>query len=75
MNQIDGNDDIDWEDERDPDRADDDEWECEFGDKCLMPSFYHRRSECHTVEMAQAWRNEEAQKYFNLCPRCAAKWR
>jgi hypothetical protein len=42
-------------DEYDPD----DEWECEFGEKCLMPSFYHRRDECHTVEMALAWQEEQ----------------
>ena len=46
----------DEEPEYDPD--DEDLWECEFDDKCLMPSFYHRRSECHTVEMAQAWEEE-----------------
>lgn len=50
-------DDEDWEDERDPD-WDDDEWECEFGERCLMPSFIHRRDECYTVEMAQAWQDE-----------------
>lgn len=55
MNQIESwVDDEDWEDERDPD-WDDDEWECEFGERCLMPSFIHRRDECYTVEMAQAW--------------------
>jgi hypothetical protein len=36
----------------------DDEWACEFGERCLMPSFTHRRSECYTVEMAQAWQDE-----------------
>ena len=35
-----------------------DEWECEFGADCLMPSFLHRRSECYTVEMAEAWERE-----------------
>lgn len=38
---------------------DDDEWECEFGADCLMPGFYHRRSECYTVEMAQSWQDEQ----------------
>jgi len=42
-----------------PDGAPDDEWECEFGNQCLMPSFHHRRSECYTVEMAEAWWNEQ----------------
>lgn len=37
----------------------DDEWTCEFGERCLMPSFIHRRSECYTVEMAEAWQAEQ----------------
>ena len=57
MNQIDGDDDADWEDERD---CDDDEWECEFGERCLVPHFIHSRSECYTVEIAQAWEEETA---------------
>ncbi len=35
-----------------------DEWGCELGEDCLMPSFIHRRSECYTVEMAQVWQDE-----------------
>lgn len=48
--------------EADESRAsdDEDEWECEFGADCLMPSFLHRRSECYTVEMAEAWADEAA---------------
>lgn len=59
--------DDDWADEYDPDDGDDkydyydeeDEWGCEFGEHCLMPSFVHRRSECYTVEMAEAWQDEQ----------------
>jgi len=50
----------DWQDadeSRVPD--DEDEWECEFGERCLMPSYFHRRDECHTVEMAEAWMEEQ----------------
>ena len=56
--------DDDWADEYDPDDDDDDyydeddEWGCEFGAACLMPSFLHRRSECYTVEMAEAWQDQ-----------------
>lgn len=53
---------FDYYDERDEDEYsepdEDDEWECAFGEHCLMPSFIHRRSECYTVEMAQAWQEE-----------------
>lgn len=59
MNQIDGNDDEDWEDERDPDWDEDESDECEFGVHCVMPG-WHLRSECHTVEMAQAWQDEQS---------------
>jgi hypothetical protein len=37
----------------------DDEWECEFGERCLVPHFIHPRSECYTVEMALAWEEEQ----------------
>jgi len=36
-----------------------DEWECEFGERCLMPGYFHRRDECHTVEMAEQWADEQ----------------
>jgi hypothetical protein len=37
-------------------RVDDDEdWECAYPDKCLMPSPLHHRSECYTVEDAEAY--------------------
>lgn len=36
-----------------------DEWGCEFGDRCLMPSYNHLRSECYTREMAEAWADEQ----------------
>lgn len=49
----------DWDDEDDFEDDEEDEWECEFGERCLVSSFTHRRSECYTVEMAQAWRDEE----------------
>lgn len=51
-----GEDDEDWiEDEE----HDEDEWGCEFGDRCLMPGYDHRRSECYTKEMAEAWADEQ----------------
>ncbi len=56
--ELDEDDWLETDESRTPD-DDDDEWECEFGDKCLMPSFLHRRSECHTVEMALAWQEEQ----------------
>jgi hypothetical protein len=34
------------------------EWECAYPDKCLMPSPVHLRSECHTVEDAEAYYTE-----------------
>jgi hypothetical protein len=33
----------------------DDEWDCAYPDKCLMPSIYHLRGECHTVEDMEAY--------------------
>lgn len=47
------------EDYGDPDRDPEDEWACEFGVDCLMPG-EHLRHECYTVEMAQAWQEEQA---------------
>ncbi len=41
---------------------DDDEWACEFGERCLMPGYFHRRDECHTVEMAEQWADEMAKE-------------
>jgi hypothetical protein len=52
-----GDRDDDWVD--DYEEEDEDEWECEFGAGCLVPHFIHRRSECYTVEMAQAWQEEQ----------------
>lgn len=50
----------DWADDHDPDDGDEeDEWGCEFGDLCLMPSYDHLRSECYTKEMAEAWMDEQ----------------
>ena len=52
----------DWieRDDRDDERWDEDEdkWGCEFGVHCLMPSYEHLKSECFTVEMAEAWQEE-----------------
>jgi hypothetical protein len=45
------------ESERGPD-DDEDEWECAFGADCLMSS-RHMRLECYTVEMAEAWAEEQ----------------
>lgn len=39
---------------------DDDSWECAFPDRCLMPSPDHHRSECYTVEDAEAYHAEES---------------
>jgi len=63
----------DWRDDCEPSDNDeegdyydeDDEWECAFGEHCLMPSFLHRRSECYTVEMAEAW--EESDNPLCVC--------
>ena len=30
------------------------QWECAFPESCLMPG-YHAKSECHTVEMIEAY--------------------
>lgn len=40
------------------DDDDEDEWECAYPDKCLMPSPFHQRSECHTVEDMEAYYRE-----------------
>lgn len=37
---------------------DEDEWGCEFGPDCVIPHYFHRRSECYTADMAQAWEEE-----------------
>lgn len=64
-----GGDDYDSEDYRPADydigeyRGDDDGWGCEFGDRCLMPSYNHRRDECYTVEMAEEWEGENRQQH------------
>lgn len=54
---------FDYYDDRDEDEYsepdEDDEWECAFGERCLVPHFIHQRSECYTVEMAQAWEEEQ----------------
>lgn len=34
---------------------DDEQWECAYPGKCLMPSPDHHRSECYTVEDAEAY--------------------
>lgn len=34
---------------------DQEDWECAFPDECLMPSPLHHRSECYTVEDAEAY--------------------
>lgn len=31
------------------------DWECAYPNECLMPSPGHHRSECHTVEDAEAY--------------------
>lgn len=58
MNLIDGNWEDDIDDDLDPDWDDDDEWVCEFGERCLVPHFIHLRSECYTVEMAEQWERD-----------------
>lgn len=51
----------DWADDYEPEEDDDyeDQWECCFPDRCLMPSYNHMRSECYTREMAEAWMDEQ----------------
>lgn len=39
----------------DDDLDDDEQWMCAYPDKCLMPSPDHHRSECYTVEDAEAY--------------------
>ena len=34
---------------------DQEDWECAYPDKCLMPSPLHHRSECYTVQDAEAY--------------------
>jgi hypothetical protein len=45
-----------WNDEDDYD--DEDEWECCFPDRCLVPHFNHHSSECYDLEMAEALHEE-----------------
>lgn len=42
---------------------DEDEWECAYPDKCLMPSPLHQRNECYTVEdLEEYYREMETQQ-------------
>ena len=34
---------------------DQEDWECAYPGKCLMPDPFHHRSECYTVEDAEAY--------------------
>lgn len=34
---------------------DDEQWECAYPGECLMPGISHHRSECFTVEDAEAY--------------------
>lgn len=36
------------------------EYTCQYGDRCLCPHFMHHRSECFTVEMAEQFAQEDA---------------
>lgn len=45
-----------------PDGDPDDGWGCEFGNRCLMPGYDHRRDECYTREMAEDWQQENTQQ-------------
>lgn len=40
------------------DDAEADQWECAYPGACLMPSPDHRRSECYTIEDAEAYYSE-----------------
>lgn len=40
------------------DEDDQEDWECAFPGQCLMPDPLHHRSECHTVEDAEAYYTE-----------------
>lgn len=62
-------DDDDWMDEHN-----EDEWECVFGTNCLNPHFIHRRDECYTVEMAQAWQEEEQASADSHPLDCLTDW-
>lgn len=42
-------------DEQEAMEDDQEDWECAFPDKCLMPSLLHHRSECYTVEDAEGY--------------------
>lgn len=42
-----------------------DDWECAYPDKCLMPSPLHQRSECYTIEDAEAYYAEAMRKGRN----------
>lgn len=42
----------------DQDWDDEDEWGCHYPDRCLMSYTNHMRSECHTVEMLEAYERE-----------------
>lgn len=37
---------------------DEDEWECQFPERCLFPSFDHHKSECYDLEMAEAMHHD-----------------
>ena len=47
----------DWDDFLDQNTLDD-EYECAYPGKCLMPSPIHTRDECHTVEDMEAYYKE-----------------
>jgi hypothetical protein len=59
--------DDDWNDD---DSGDEDEWECCFPDRCLVPHFDHHSSECYDLEMAEAL-HEEMMREVDSSPRRA----
>jgi len=60
MSKLDGYDEYfdDEFDDAERDFSDEDEWECQFPERCLMPSVDHRRDECFDLEMAEAMHHE-----------------
>lgn len=47
-----------WDEDREPDIGEGEDWECAYPDKCLMPDPFHHRSECYTIEDAEAYYTE-----------------
>lgn len=55
-------DDDDYEESLREEMRREEEYTCQFGDRCLCPHFYHHSSECFTVEMAILWAAQDAEE-------------